>query len=245
MRFVRQILFMTGFAACLGAAPVTSACPSGTCADYIAASICKMGSVIYKSFSFADLTGGFGPPDGQLTSASFGVSPDFSTGGFSIAIPAGTYYDEKYLLTYVVDPAPILGGEELSMDLFGGFAARAFGFAAAISPSATASKWACPQGFFGNTVSPGQPVGPESYICHSPYVEDEVPFFLQVKPGESDSAVFPEPVFFTHVRILFELDGRLGPLGVSTAPIVVPEPGTNLLLAGGLIALLAARKRRR
>lgn len=252
MRVLKQIFCMAGLAACLTTGQLmASPCPAGLIADYVPAysefyTTCDVGALIYKDFGFVDLTGGLGAPNGSLTAADFGMTPNPLTGGFDIFIPAGIYDNEKYFFSYKVDPAPVLGGEELSMDLFGSDA-RALSFSIA-SGSVLASKWACPQGDLMNLPDVSVPVDQDSVGCNSLEVDKAI--FLQVMPGQSDSGMFPRPVSLTHVGILFELDGEIGNIGVKSAPLVIeindiPEPGTSLMLAGGLMALIAARKFRR
>ncbi|HZO55403.1 MAG TPA: hypothetical protein VFB63_22035, partial [Bryobacteraceae bacterium] len=122
MRQLKHFIVFAGLATCLAtyqlmAAPI--ACTDGSYASYVAnypdeETSCFIGELEYKRFrTFLDLT-----PGGSLTADDFLLTPNVATGGFDITIPEGEYFEEYYYLRYIVDPAPILGGEELSMDSF-------------------------------------------------------------------------------------------------------------------------------
>lgn len=247
MRQLNSLFVFAGLAMSLATSPSMAspvACPTGTLDNYIPAfsspvpldaNQCSVSGLAFKQFFFVDLTTG----GGQLTLADFGMTPNPSTNGFDISLPAGLYDNEKYYLSYIVDPAPILGGEELSFD----FSFDSFGFSIQAVPDALISKWACPQGQLTTLPDVSGPVDQSSVACNS--LLPGQPTFLQVGPGGSDSASFPTLVSFTQVGILFELNGDLPDMTVGTGTQVVPEPSSIALIGGGLAGLLALRRRKK
>lgn len=248
MRTLKHLLGLTALAAVLApvnlwASPV--ACTPGTIAGYVAAypglsPSCEVAGLAYKLFGFTDLTTG----GGAHSASDFLLTPNLTTKGLDLTIPNDSYNNEKYFFSYVVDPAPILEGEGISLD--SGFDAFASfrGFAALFSvPNVLVSKWACPQGFLTGTPDLSGPLSASSIGCASFVVSQ--PLFLQVGPGETDSGLFPSPVFFTHVGVLIELDGDVPELTAGTYPqTTVPEPSTTALMGAGIAGLLYLRRRR-
>lgn len=210
------------------AAPV--ACPTGSSLAQYQSSFsvnpCGVGPYVFAGFQFLAI----GANSTSITASNINVAPNSTLDGLNFSSPLfnGTFPTlQQYIINFNVDPAPIVGGESLSLDPPQGgisiteFACANVGFSAAqdaIDP--THPQCADGSTVFSITVTPGSP-------------------FAQFS--------FPVPAELASLRLLITLNGTVTGLdGIGSTTISsVPEPATAASLAAGLLFLLAARFRRR
>lgn len=214
--------------ACCWADPV--ACPSDSLANYKANyttfSPCSVGELKFKAFDFAKLSSA-----GTLTAAGINVSPYAPNGlNFFTNYFNGTFLTpERYLITYIVDPAPIVVGDELTLDPPVG--------------AMKVTRYLCTDDLFsvpGNlNDAPTCLTNGTLYTLQADGL-DSTPTILL-----SDSVVFPTPAAFVSVWMVIDLEGTIsGFEGLLSDHEVVPEPGT-LAFVGAMLLAGAVRLRRR
>lgn len=207
------------------AAPV--ACPTNTLAHYAAnfstLNPCAQGDLIFKEFDFAKTT-----VAGSITAADISVTPD-GVDGFNFFTPLwnGTFpVLQRYAIAYIVDPAPILAGDELTLDPpLGGI---------------TVTKYTCADDLLTFT----NINNPSTYKCA---IGNTTPYSLTVTPSNlSASLTYPSPATVVSVLLIIELEGTVTGLeGILSDTPKIPEPATYSMMLGALIAGAAAMRGRR
>lgn len=209
-------------------------------ATYGELNACSVGVLTYYSFDFAKLSA-----FGSVTENDIIVTPDAPTntllfsgataGTFNHTINAGQA--EQYLLSYVIDPPPIVAGDDLSLD----------------PPTGPiyVSRWSCTNQPFSQTPGAGsiagQGVGTYStaYKC----LDGSNPYFLQVSPQTqlSASVAFTPAATFVFSRMAIDLlPGTVTGLdAVVSQTQTIPEPGTAIPAALALAGMAMYRLRRR
>ena len=212
------------------AAPV--ACPTTTLNQYFSYDLpfspCGQGELIFGGFAFSETTN-----TGLITASDIQVTPtgigfNFFTDLFNSDDPNNPY--QRYLIYYEVDPAPILAGDEISLDPPSG--------------GIVVTKYTCLDSplFIGNLADPS------TYLCS---IGNKSPYTLKVDttnpPGSlSDAVVYPHPGTFVPVLLVIELQGVVQGLeGIVSDTPTVPEPSTFGMLAGALVGGAALLRRRR
>jgi hypothetical protein len=221
---------------------------------------CSIGQLKYYNFSFSKLkVDSTSDVSNYLINAedllividesksSFGILPDISSlFNRTITVP------ERYLITYTIDPPPIIAGDELYLD-------------PPTNSSIYARKWLCTDSNFTSSVSMQNAllgVAPGDYTatmggtfgCDSNPAS--APYFLKAdgtSPTEEfvkDIVYFPSPAYKLDVRLVLDFqpgtiegfDGTL-PTAILTA---VPEPSTYATMLTSLVgaACLLRRKRK-
>jgi hypothetical protein len=230
-------------------AAVASSASAATCvtetlayyeANYGALTPCTLGPLSYFSFDFAKLS-----TFGTVTANDILITPDPGTNSLLFSGTSASTFNhtvnvgerEQYLLAYVIDPPPIVAGDDLSLD----------------PPSGPifVSRWSCTNQPFDTTPSAasitGIPVSSYStaYKCLN---DGSNPYFLQVSPTTilSQSVTFDLPAYYVFSRMAIDLlPGEITGLDAIVAQAnVVPEPGMFIPVAAGLAGLLFFRKRR-
>ncbi|MBL8221164.1 MAG: hypothetical protein JNL62_18160 [Bryobacterales bacterium] len=207
------------------AAPV--ACPTNTLdyyrSNFTTLSPCTQGDLLFKGFDFAKTTAA-----GSVTAANISVTPD-GVDGFNFFTPLwnGTFpVLERYAIAYIVDPAPILAGDELTLDPPEG--------------GITVSKYTCADDLlvFANINNPA------TYKC---LIGNTAPYSLTVTPANlSASLTYPTPATLVSVLLIIELQGTVTGLeGILSDTPKIPEPATCSMMLGALIAGAAAMRGRR
>ncbi len=215
---------------------------------------CKVGSLGYSKFYFEELAATNGALDTlNITASDLMIVPVAATNSFNI-LPVdlsdfnrAISIPERYLIRYFVDPPPIIAGDELTLDPPVG--------------SIYATKWGCTDSDF--TVSPTSienkllqtglaNYSASTFACGP---NSTTPYILKTdgvaatQPGVSDFVLFNTPASTLSVRLVLDFqpgtitrfDGILNPVETT-----IPEPGANLMIAGGLTLFgLVARKRMR
>ena len=201
---------------------------------------CTLGSLSYYSFDFAKLSAA-----GTVTPNDILITPDIPTSSllfsgvssttFNHVVPVGQR--EQYLLSYVIDPPPIIAGDDLSLD----------------PPTGPifVSRWSCTNQPFDTTPSAGSIAGtdPSTYATAYKCLNDgKAPYFVQASPTTTlnDSVTFTLPASYVFARMAIDLmPGEVRGLDAIVAQsTTVPEPGTLVPAAVALAGLLYFRKRR-
>ncbi len=223
--FGLAVLVLFSIVSPVEAAPV--ACPTNDLAYYQATfnilNPCTQGELIFQAFAFQKTTAA-----GSITAADISVTPN-GVDGFNFFTPLFNGFFpvlERYAIAYIVDPAPILAGDELTLDPPQG--------------GITVTKYSCAD----NLLVFGDINNPATYVCS---VGNTTPYSLTVTPDNlSDSLLYPTPATFVSVLMIIELEGTVTGLeGILSDNILTPEPATFYMLAGALLAGLAAARRKR
>jgi len=229
-------------------------CPTDTLADYIenyqSSTVgapngpCSIGILNYSGFTFNSMGT---PTNLLLTSSAFELEPispsqdNSQDTGFTISPADSNYFtltsgNALYVLDwyFAIDAGPIASGARLGMDPMG-------------DVSVTAEY--CLDSFISAYVS-GQ-----ADSCYNGPANDPDPAVqtLTVTPDELNAAItFATPAYeFADVRTIISLNSDDGEaqFGGATSgstidpPATTPEPGTLLLIPGGLVFLALLRKR--
>jgi len=227
---------------------------------------CQIGQLVYDSFQWSafsvidngPLTGVFS----QLSTADIMIEPVAARNSFDIKpistkpdlfnLTIGANMRERYFFGYRADPPPIIAGDELFLDPPVG--------------KVYASKWICTDQEF----APGNPVGPGSVASYIPGLQRSLysastfkcangsdPVYIKADGDPATPTVLPRttvffdnPAFKIDVRILLDYEeGTVtGFEGTETTSFLVsdvPEPATNIMIAGALLGLTALSRFRR
>lgn len=215
---------------------------------------CTIGQLTYSQFFFREL---------KVTSTSaltynilaedLILDPVTLSNSFNIAPVNSSKFNrtvtisERYLITYNIDPPPIIAGDELSLD----------------PPVGTvyATKWGCTDSNFSPQSSTTETIlqsvgGRAGYTAgtfkcgSSPQVN---PYILKTdgdpstSPTTIASIVFPQSAAIVNVRLVLDFEpGTITGFDAIQAPVstTIPEPTSNLLIAAGLIGFgLLSRSR--
>lgn len=216
---------------------------------------CKIGELGYSKFYFEELAASLSAPDsGNITANDLIIVPNFGNNSFSI-LPSNlnefnriVTVAERYLISYFVDPPPIIAGDELTLDPpVGNIYATKFGCTEEdFSPGAVSIEARLLQvgraGYGESTFSCGStPFNP--YVLKTNGTDPNFGFV-------SDSITFAQPVSKLYIRMVLDFEpgeisgfeGILNPIPTTTT---VPEPAVNAMMAAGLgvIGWMARRKR--
>ncbi len=232
------LLFALGAASQLAAAPCITQSLDYYKNNYGELTPCSSGDLTYYGFDFAKLSA-----PGSITALDIIVTPDpgnntlvFSGANastFNHFIAAGQR--EQYLLSYIIDPPPIVAGDDLSLD----------------PPSGPiyVSRWSCAGTPFNQSPSAGSIAGmdPSSYSSAYTCLDSSTPYFIQVSPETqlSASVDFNPAVTFVFARMAIDLlPGNVTGLdAIVSQTSIVPEPGTAVLAAITLAGLAFFRRR--
>ena len=203
---------------------------------------CTSGVLNFFSFDFSKLSA-----FGSVTANDIYITPDPSQdtllfNGVNIStfnhvvLPGQA---EQYLISYVIDPPPIVAGDDLTLD----------------PPTGPiyVSRWSCTDQPFSQFPTPGSitGIGPTSYANNSfECLNGANPYFLQVSPLTqlSASVTFAVPARYVFTRMAIDLlPGEVTGLEgiVSQSQTTVPEPGTFIPAALALAGMAFHRLRRR
>lgn len=208
---------------------------------------CKSGGLNFFSFFFTQL-----PVNGQklgtITEADIMVRPSIFGIGLDFYGTTPTVFNreitnpERYYISYVVDPPPIVAGDEMRLDPPTG--------------PITVSRWTCPDtNGFNNATNVSNTLnllntssyGDTTFQC----LDGSNPYFLQVDTSSAaaleDSVTFDQLAVSVVVRMVIDLrPGTIKGLdGIVALNHVVPEPGAFLPLAAGVLGIGFYVRRRR
>jgi hypothetical protein len=202
---------------------------------------CTLGALSFYSFDFGKLSAA-----GTVTPNDIMITPDLATTSLFFSGATATTFNhvvlagqrEQYLLSYIIDPPPIVAGDDLSLD----------------PPTGPifVSRWSCANQPFDPSPSAGSIAGApvSSYATAYKCLGDgSNPYFLQVSPTTvlSQSVTFATPASYVFSRMAIDLfPGEISGLDAIVARTsTVPEPGTFVPAAIALAGLVFYRKRRR
>ncbi len=235
-------LFVLASAANAFAAPCVPETLSYYKANYGELNACTSGVLNFFSFDFSKLSS-----FGSVTANDIYVTPDPSQNTllFNGVLPSTFNHSvlpgqaEQYLVSYVIDPPPIVAGDDLSLD----------------PPTGPiyVSRWSCTDQPFSQFPVPNSigGVGPTNYTSNSfECIDGSNPYFLQVSPLTqlSASVTFIEPARYVFTRMAIDLlPGEVAGLEgiVAQSQTTVPEPGTFIPAALALAGMAFHRLRRR
>jgi hypothetical protein len=247
-------------------------CPTASLQTYLSAyqpgifgGKCQIGQLVYDSFqwsAFSVLDNGTSTIFSQISTADIMIVPVSSRNSFDIKpiaskpdlfnLTIGTNQRERYFFGYRADPPPIIAGDELYLDPPVG--------------KVYASKWICTDQEFAQ----GNPVDSGSVATYIPGLkradysastfrcaDGSNPVYIKADGDldtpsilERSSVFFDEPAFKIDVRILldYEEGSVAGFQGTETTSFLVsdiPEPATNIMMAGALLGLTVLSRLRR
>ena len=233
-------MFAMGLAGSLTAAPCVQQTLSYYKSTYGELNACSVGALTFYSFDFAKLSA-----FGSVTDSDIIVTPDSPTNTllfsganvstFNHVINAGEA--EQYLVSYVIDPPPIVAGDDLTLD----------------PPTGPiyVSRWSCTNQPFSQ--APGAAsitgIGPANYANAYQCLNGDNPYFLQVSPATvlSASVAFDPPATFVFARMAIDLlPGTVSGLdAIVSETNTIPEPGTVVPAALALAGMAFFHFRRR
>lgn len=259
-KFVLRVTFLLAVLASAAWGQVDP-CPQASLSIYqgfIEGNACSMGPLNFYGFGFMQLpvnaspapVGGLLP--GYLTASDiivrpsqFGIGLDF-VGLNQQVFNRDILIPERYYITYTVDPPPIVAGDEMRLD-------------PPIGPI-TVTRWTCPDtGGFNNSASVKNTLNylnPSQYSATTFSCLDDskpTPYFIQADgldntpPELEDSVTYDQLAKHVVVRMVIDLrPGNIRGLdGIVALTNVVPEPGSLVPLAAGILGLgLYVRRRR-
>ena len=240
-KFTLFSLFVLASAANAFAAPCIPETLSYYKANYGELNACSSGVLNYFSFDFSKLSS-----FGAVTADDIYITPDpandtllfngIQSSTFNHVVLPGQA--EQYLLSYVIDPPPIVAGDDLTLD----------------PPTGPiyVSRWSCTEQPFSQAPTPGSiaGVGPTNYtnntfLC----IDGSTPYYLQVSPLTqlSASVTFDVPARYVFTRMAIDLlpGNHAGLEGIVSQSNTVPEPGTIVPAALALAGMAFYRMRRR
>ena len=262
--------FLLLTAAAIASATPIAPCSAGTLTSYLTMSSigesCSIGSLIYGNFQFAYIKPTTASPSsGTISSDMILVSPSVADNAFSLL--SNPLFDntqgdpatdgvfnrlfvnmERYFLNYLVDPPPIIAGDELTLDPPSG--------------PVVASKWGCINSSFqlGGSIqgalidkATGQ-YSASNFNCLDSGPSGIKPsYFLQVTTNNfpssfTQSLTFTEPATSVSMRLVLDFGTGTAITGLDAIDgrvTTVPEPATNFMIAFGLIGLGALNRSRR
>ena len=261
--------FLLLTAAAIASATPIAPCSAGTLTSYLNMSSsgesCSIGSLIYGNFQFAYIKPTTtSPSSGTISSDMILVSPSVADNAFSLlSNPAfdNTPLDpatdgvfnrlfenmERYFLNYLVDPPPIIAGDELTLDPPSG--------------PVVASKWGCINSNFQLGSIQGALIDKATgqYSASNFNCLDSGPsgikpsYFLQVTTNNfpssfTQSLTFTEPATSVSMRLVLDFGTGTAITGLDAIDgrvTTIPEPATNFMIAFGLIGLGALNRSRR
>ncbi len=227
------------------------ACVKASLADYATnfgtpdGGACTIGSLTYSQFFFRELkVTSVSALTFNILASDLLIDPVSLTNSFNI-VPVDTSdfnrtitVAERYLITYNVDPPPIIAGDELSLDPPVG--------------SIYATKWGCTDSNFSPQLSTTETIlqnvgGRAGYTastfkCGSTPQTD--PYILKTDgdpltpPTTIASITFPQSAAIINVRLVLDFEpGTITGFDAIQSPIstTIPEPATNVMIAAGLL----------
>lgn len=250
--FCRLALGMTASLAAFGGTllevPSTTPCASSSLSSLVALGSdgCSIGEFTFFNFSFLRIAT-LQPNSQSLLANASDITVNFPNKAQDSLEFLSTKFDVKagdrvqYLIGYTLDPPPpILPGFEL--DLFTD---------TPVAPGlATVTANICVGGiFFFNSPNQCLDVGAPGYVG-TPYTA-QVFHLGSTKVGSiklKDQIFFDSPTNLIDVRILIDLDARLGGSsqvrGIGSGASPIPEPATYALVGAGLLAAAFLSRRR-
>ncbi len=243
----------------LQVAAYATPCPSQTLQFYRQefndGASCSNGTLNFFNFTFAKIsTAGTVTAEDIIVKASangigldFAGNPDSPFGLDAQGLPAvfnrSVTEREQYFISYIVDPPPVIAGDELLLD----------------PPTGPfyVTRLTCPDDIFDQKIDRniirGQAVTTYQTLYQCLKEDSRTPFQVQATSATglsadlSDSVAYPELANFVHVRMIIDLfpGEHTGLEAIVTGTTVVPEPGAFLPLAAGVAGLIVVLRRRK
>ncbi len=210
---------------------------------------CNIGNLTYSKFFFTELK--VTPSSsltGSITADDLIIVPVQSTNSFNILPSDLSFFNrvitvpERYLITYNVDPPPIIAGDRLDLDPpVGSIYGTKWGcidsdFTPSIPISTALQNAGGPSGYSDSTFSCG-PSATKPYILKTNGTSSTFEFV-------SASIVFDEPAAVLNIRLVLDfLPGTISGFEGIQQPVAttIPEPST-FALAGLVLAGVALKR---